>query len=138
VTGDAPWTSKNVVISAVLAGIGGLLCVISWFRVSGDSAARDQLGMLNVSAVGLALVGVGYAQWFLAGRRACGVRRRLLLTPAGHVPTTAAADAAELYVGSERFFHRMTCAMAGDRGWEAADKNEHLNAGRVACGVCTP
>ena len=80
-TGEAPWTRKNLVVTATIAGIGGLLCVVSWFRVSGESASHDQMGMLNVSVVGLALVGLGYAQWFLTGRRTVGVRRRLLLTP---------------------------------------------------------
>ncbi len=123
-----------------LMGIGGVLWFIGWWEVSDRAAMDEQIAVLNLAVVGLIVVGAGQASWFLAGRRAVGHRRRALL--GDRARRTAVAPVAptshELVVGGERFFHRLDCAMAADRGWSPAPRAAQEQAGRVPCGVCAP
>lgn len=133
-----PWTRRDLVITVAITAVGCVLWAVGWYRVSGEPATAGQVSDLNLALLGLGLVGSANALWFLAGRRAVGIRRRLLLRAAQDPRGPVAAAPADRYVGTERFFHRPTCAMAGGRGWEGVARDEHLRSGRVACGVCAP
>ncbi|GAA0631752.1 hypothetical protein GCM10009547_39500 [Sporichthya brevicatena] len=139
-----PWTRVDVLRTAVLVAVGAVVWAVGWFGVSGEPALSDQIAPMNVAVLGVILVGAGYASWFLAGRRAVGARRRVVLAL---VPDVASAPAPDVraddvrhdgFLGSGRLFHRSGCAMTADRAWVAEPRSVHEQAGRVPCGVCRP
>jgi hypothetical protein len=132
---------------AVLALLGGVVLVTSWYVVSGEARWQDQRTGLNTAVLGvLPAYGAG-ALLLVAGRRAVGLRRAALLgdRPAALAPLAspvASAPASDglFLVGAEglRRFHRPDCTMANGRGWTAASRPEHQRDGRTPCGVCLP
>lgn len=135
---DTPWTGVDALKTTVLVALGCVVWAIGWFAVSGKPALEDQIAPMNIAVVGFVVAGGGYANWFLAGRRAVGARRRSLLTLAATVPSLAPVAVSDGYVGSERLFHRPGCAMADGRSWPVRSRAEQEHAGRVPCGMCRP
>jgi hypothetical protein len=134
-----PWQRSDAVTTAELASVGVTLWAIGWFQVSGRASMDEQLAPLNLGILGLVVAGVGYTRWFLTGRRAVGERCRFLLgtaaRPSPAVPRDAGADC---FFGAERFYHRADCFLLANRGWAAASRAAHVEAGRIPCGVCKP
>jgi hypothetical protein len=122
-----------------MVGVGVALWAIGWFQVAGRATMDEQRAPLNLGILGLVVIGVAYARWFLTGRRAVGQRCRFLLgtvaRPSPPMPRDAGADQ---FFGAERFYHRAGCLLAADRSWTAASRASHVGAGRVPCGSCKP
>lgn len=139
-TRQTPWTRTDAVAVAVPMAIGGVVWFSGWWEVSDRPSLGAQIAPMNVATFGLMLIAVGQALWFLRGRRAVGERRRLVLgagaPPRPAVPTVVTG--ADAFVGSERFYHRLVCAMVVDRTWTPTSRAAHERAGRVPCGVCAP
>ena len=140
----SPWTRADAVLSAAFIVVGTVVWIVGWHRVSGRASMAAQISPLNLAVAGMVVVGAGQAMWFLAGRRAVGARRRALLALRAQPAPAAPARALQLavsqasYVGGERFYHRPECVLVVDRNWAPTSEREHVDAGRVPCGVCTP
>lgn len=133
-----PWTRLDAATTALLIAVGALLWTIGWYRVANKPSMGDQIAPLNLTVVGLAVIGAGQVLWFLRGRRIIDERRRALL---GDEPAPVAADApadGELFTGAYGLYHRQACAMVTDRDWAPTARVAHESAGRAPCGVCAP
>jgi hypothetical protein len=134
-----PWSRLDALKTSLLIAVGAVVWAVGWFQVAEKPAMDEQIAPLNVAVAGVVVIGAGQALWFLNGRRAVAERRRALL---GESPAPVAAQAPaqgdELFAGSQRFYHRLECAMVVDRGWAAMIRATHEAAGRVPCGVCKP
>ena len=135
---ETPWTRSDAARTAAFVAVGLVVWMFGWFGVSGQAAFEGQIAPLNLAIVGVVLVGAGYAGWFLAGRRAVGARKRVLLARSTDVAAAAGAVDPDGFVGSERLFHRVECAMSLDRSWAVRPRVDHERAGRRPCGVCRP
>jgi hypothetical protein len=132
-----PWHWADAVKAAGLIAIGAILWFIGWYEVSDRAAMDDQIPPLNLAIVGVLIIGSGQASWFLAGRRAVGARRRVLLgAEAKPSPVRVMTD--DRFAGGERFYHRIDCAMLTDRHWSPTSRAAHEADGREPCGVCKP
>jgi hypothetical protein len=145
--GRVLWGSEDLLrwVALSVAGLG--MVVAGWYVSSGEGRFGRQVGMLDLAVAGVVVACVGHVVWVLEGRRAVGERRRALL---GEPLRTAAAgtDGAARIPGSDtdgfvagvgtRLFHRTGCPLADGRGWSVGSRDEHVEAGRVACGVCRP
>lgn len=136
-TSSSPWRGADAVKAAGLIALGAILWAIGWYEVSDRAAMADQIPPMNLAVVGVLIIGAGQASWFLAGRRAVGLRRRALLG-AEAKPGVTAKVSPDLFAGTERFFHRLDCAMVSDRAWTPTPRAAHEAQGRTACGVCAP
>ncbi len=136
---STPWTRTDAVTTAVLTTLGGGIMVVGWWEISDRASMESQLAPLNVAVLGLVLIGAGQALWFLRGRQACGDRRRRLLgADVRPVVLPAAVADEDAFAGTERFYHRVDCAMVADRSWTPVPRVTHEHAGRTPCGVCAP
>jgi hypothetical protein len=127
--------------AAVVTAVGALVWIVGYAQVSGRASAEAQIAPLNLAVLGVLVTGASPCLWFFRGRRAVQDRRRLLLgVDPDPAPCCAALDLVTLdqFVGSVSFFHRADCAMADERGWSAAPRAAHEDAGRTPCGVCAP
>ena len=129
-----------MVIAAVVMAVGGAVWFAGWWQAYDQRLMEDQISPLNVATLGLVVIGVGQAWWFLRGRRAVADFRRVVLENLGSIPTASAAPDADMYIGGPgaRFYHRAECAMVTGRGWTFAPRAAHHEAGRTQCGVCRP
>jgi hypothetical protein len=124
--------------AVLLIAVGLLLWVIGWYRLSGRVTLNSQIPSMNLAVVGVVLAGAGQASWFLAGRRAVGLRRRALLGSEPRPLPSVTGEERDGFVGGDRLYHRDACAMAAGRPWPAQLRGAHEAAGRVPCGVCRP
>jgi hypothetical protein len=135
----SPWTRVDVLLTALLIAIGGVVWIIGWYRVSGRTAMDEQVAPFDLAVFGAVVFGAGQVRWFIGGRRAVDARRRVLLgSDAVLAVAVPVVPREELLSGSERFFHRLDCSLALDRAWAPASRSAHEQAGRVPCGVCAP
>jgi len=141
---SAPWSLAGVVAIYVTTGLGLALVAASWWGTSGTVVVHDELPWLQVGIVGLVVLGTGNGVWLLAGRRAVGQRRRLLVAdvdvdslPRPGVAVTAEHPLPVAATGMRRF-HRPECPLALGKPVVAATPDEHLEAGRAPCGICRP
>ncbi|WP_019874817.1 hypothetical protein [Sporichthya polymorpha] len=125
--------------SAVLMAVGAIVLVAGWWEVSDRASMESQIPAFNIAVLGLVLIGAGQGLWFLRGRRACSDRRRLLLgADAAPAVISAAVEDTDSFAGTERFYHRLDCAMVDDRDWAPSPRATHERVGRTPCGVCAP
>jgi hypothetical protein len=149
----ALWTRLDLVRTSLLLLLGVVLWVVGWYNASDDLDVDNQIAPLNLSVAGTLVAGAGFVLWFLAGRRAVGARRRVIVErrrslvvpvesgPDARPQSLAPRAASGVLVGGSnlRRFHRSDCPLAAGRtDWTAAARAEHSAAGRVACGVCLP
>lgn len=136
----SPWTRSDAVATAAVMAIGSIVWFVGWWEVSDRATMESQLSALNIAVLGMLVIGAGQTLWFLRGRRAVHDRRRLLLgVDVRTSSTTAVAPVDEdRFAGSERFYHRVDCAMADERNWTPSPRAVHERAGRTPCGVCAP
>lgn len=147
----ALWVRQDAVVCAVLLGAGLALWFVGWLQASNEVSFSDQRSPLNLAVLGTMLGSAGYVLWFLRGRRAIGLRRRLIAerrraqlrpsTPGPHVAATLTPRSASpvLIAGAALArYHRADCPLAAGREWASALRGEHEAAGRQACGVCLP
>ncbi|GAA0612171.1 hypothetical protein GCM10009547_12750 [Sporichthya brevicatena] len=119
--------------------IGGVVWFVGWWEVSDRPTMESQISALNVAVLGMLVIGAGQALWFLRGRRAVHDRRRRLLgADAAPRQATIAVAEEDRFAGSERFYHRLDCAMVDERNWSPSPRAAHERAGRTPCGVCAP
>lgn len=139
-TGLSPWTRVDVLLTASLIAIGGLVWIIGWYRVSGRTAMDEQVRPFDLAVFGAVVFGAGQVRWFIGGRRAVDARRRVLIGSDAVLAPTVGAPMTQRdeLLGSERFFHRLDCSLALGRAWAPASRSAHEQAGRVPCGVCAP
>jgi drug/metabolite transporter (DMT)-like permease len=78
-----PWTRLDAIRTGAILAVGAVIWVVGWFRLADEPALADQIAPFNLVVVGFVLIGVGYANWFLAARRAIGRRQRALLAIGG-------------------------------------------------------
>jgi hypothetical protein len=134
-----PWSRADALKVAVLFAVGGVIWAVGWWQMSGRASMTEQVAPMNLAVVGLAVIAVGQASWFLRGRRAVAHRRRTLLGAAPVLPTGPAIVLdPDHFAGRERLYHRAGCDMLTDRAWPPAARAEHEDAGRIPCGVCAP
>jgi hypothetical protein len=117
---------------------GAIVWFIGWLEVSDRAALDDQIAPLNLAVVGVLIIGAGQAAWFLAGRRAVALRRRVLLGAEAKPSPVRVAVAEDLFAGREHFYHRLDCAMLTERQWTATSRSVQEEAGRSPCGLCKP
>jgi hypothetical protein len=156
------WGIEDVLRAGVLVLGGSLIVFIAWFRASSDAHYGDQIGMLDVSVVGVAVVCMGLVSWVLTGRRTIGERMQALLgrplpltttkvvvvagsvilEPATSDPVFASANAEPggglVAVDGNRLYHRPECPLVEGHDWPTASLEHHVAAGRTPCGICEP
>jgi hypothetical protein len=147
------WTRLDRARTAMLLLLGVVLWVVGWYNASDELDVDNQIAPLNLSVAGTLIAGVGFVLWFLAGRRAVGARRRVIVErrrslvlsvegrPSRRDQSLAPRAASPVLVAGPtlRRFHRSDCPLAlGRTDWAEAGRSEHTAAGRVACGVCLP
>lgn len=138
VPGVSPWHWADAVKTAGLIVIGAIVWFVGWYQVSERAAMDEQIAPMNLAIVGLLIIGAGQASWFLAGRRAVGARRRVLLGATAKPSPVTLVAVSDLFAGRERLYHRLDCAMLTDRDWAPMPSAAHELQGRTPCGVCKP
>lgn len=140
-----PWAPQMFAFTGAVVGVGLVLFVLGYSRVSSEVTYDDQVPGINLAILGVVLANAAGASLLLAGRRAVSARRVAVLGPLPQVARrnaekATATAAADVLVGADdlRHFHRESCALAADRDWTARSRSEHERAGRTPCGVCLP
>jgi hypothetical protein len=133
----------------LLAGLGILIAVVCWYRVSGQVRLRDQQSWAAVSVLGLVVGCLGGVSWLLVGLRAVRLGQRQLLADiavvmdwpadlagyAGRRQAAATDSPDELVSGpGMTLVHRAACPVA--RGKDVAPVAE--GHGLDACAMCLP
>jgi hypothetical protein len=137
VPASTPWRWADGIKAGGFIAIGAILWFLGWYQVSDRAAMDSQIAPMNLAIVGVLIIGTGQASWFLAGRRAVGLRKRALLGADGK-PSPTRVVANDLFAGNERFYHRLDCGMVADRAWTSSPRAAHEQSGRTPCGVCKP
>jgi hypothetical protein len=124
---------------------GGLAAVfISWWGASGTGKQNRQITWIVVAILGIVLIGAANFVWLLAGRRAVGARRRVLLDAldglgrglAGAADTGAPATTYVGVPGSSRY-HLPSCLLVRDKAAvQAVDIRKRTSA--RPCEMCRP
>jgi hypothetical protein len=140
-TETAAWALTNAAAAAlVLTAAYGLTVV---------PTVEQQLPWMTIAVLGVALSGVANGLWFLAGRRAVGVRLRAVSTGADGLAASfetassgrPAAPVLTSFVAVEglRYYHQPGCPLVTGRDAKlravAPDDNR---AGLLPCGWCQP
>jgi len=148
-----PWTGNDLVAWSLTTALGLGLVVVGWHGTSGAVEVRHQVPWLDVGVAGVVLLGAGNAGWILRGRRAVGARRARLLplepgAVAAAAPVAAASETAVVApdpsgarlvsTAAMTRYHRPDCELVVAKAAVAATRDEHVAAGRRACGVCQP
>jgi hypothetical protein len=141
------WTTRDLARWGVFVGAGASAWMVAWYLASGDRTFGSQIAPVDVAVIGLVVACAADIWILLMGRRAIGVRRRLLVGEAAPLATgTSVSAVASARPGSDelvgqtglRHFHRADCPMARNKTWSAAERHEHEHAGRRPCGICQP
>jgi hypothetical protein len=141
------WGPEDLLRWVALSAAGLVMVLAAWYVSSGEARFGRQVGMLNLAVGGVVVACLGHVVWVLEGRRAVGERRRALLGEpletggvGSEVHGRVAACEVDGFVAGvgTRLFHRSGCPLAEGRGWSVGSREEHVGAGRVACGVCRP
>lgn len=144
---SVPWRFGEMLILYVSTAIGLTTIAATWWAVSGTTDQLEQVPWVNVGVGGLIVLGTGNCFWLLAGRRAIGARRRLLLDELTAVPALPAAAEEQLANGAGPLpvwgagmahYHRPGCQLAVGKATVAASVASHERRGRIPCGMCRP
>lgn len=139
-----PWRLADMLSLYAMAGVGFVALIVAWWGVSGTTRLSHQMMWVNVGAAGLLIVGAGNCLWLLAGRRAVGERRRLLLDRYEAVggelepPHTNGSGPKPVTVTGMRHYHRPGCQLVEGKATSAASVAAHRRARRHPCGMCNP
>jgi len=141
------WSSRDLARWGSVVSVAGVGCFVAWYLAAGDTSYNKQVGPIDLAMVGLLVAAAANIGFLLVGRRAIGVRRRMLVGEAAPVLARSVAPVAGTIVPLQtslvgapglRHFHRADCVLAHGRDWPAVTRSEHEAAGRTACGVCRP
>lgn len=145
-----PW-SNDAALRIILANAAALgLVITSWYLTSGETDLGTQTNWLKLGIAGLVASGVANGLWLLRGRRAVGLARVALLAEfengAIEVPLPHAAGSQVLVAGSHVLvagdrmtrFHTVSCDLVTGKVVTAADRTDHIAAGRRPCELCRP
>jgi hypothetical protein len=132
-----------LLFSLIMVGVAFLLASAVATTATEDLSAR--VAWINLGVVGLLVAGAGNTFWLLAGRRAVGERRAMLLADGGPRPGELGADG-EAEAATTRLvalrgatrFHRPDCPLVSGKTVTTAARARHEQAGRRPCGVCGP
>lgn len=140
------WTTQDLVAVVVANVVGVVLLAWAWWVTSGSDTPDAKLAWLNVSALGVAVAGVGNGWWLARGRRQVVAARVAVFSRA--VPASARAvpgsvplpvgDAVLLAAPGTSRYHRPGCPMVAGKAAAAAPRRAHERAGRRPCEVCEP
>lgn len=147
--GFGPWTSADLVRTAVCNAVGLLMVGVSWDQAAGQTLIRNELFWLELGLLGVAVAATGNALWILSGRRHVGLARTVVLphrrprpAPAGPARSAQAADPGgntDLWAGPTMTrYHRPDCPFLQDKAAQPASREDHQAAGRMPCELCEP
>jgi hypothetical protein len=141
-----PWglSDARTTFFTTFGGLAGL--VMAWWGASGTGKLDRQVTWMVVGIAAVVVIGVGNFFWLLAGRRAVGVRRGMLLdaldaatpSPASVLPGVVVAGRTTAHVtiaGSSRY-HVPSCLLA--RGKAVAAVDAAATRDLVPCEMCRP
>lgn len=142
-----PWalSDARTTFFTTFGGLAGL--VLAWWGASGTGKLNRQVTWMVVGIIAVVVIGVGNFFWLLAGRRAVGVRRGVLLdaldvaVPSGSAalrPGVAVSGRTAAFVaiaGSTRY-HVASCLLV--RGKPAAALDAEGTRDLVPCEMCRP
>jgi hypothetical protein len=144
---SGPWQPRPIAGWAIGTVAAAVVLTCCWYSISGERTFDDQRSALDLAVMCVVAVNVAGAALLISGRRAVGVRSRLLLAglPDSQPARTAAEPLHDLSVvtalvggtGLTRY-HRQGCQIATGRDWAQAPRATHEQEGRMPCGVCRP
>lgn len=146
------WTTISWRGWFALQVVAVVACVYAWIVAADRIAYGEQVGLANISIIGLAVSLLAHGWVLQQGRRRIGARRTAVLTgmggrvaakrmaTAGAGTSLADHQAAQVVVaGTEgHFYHRPGCAMAVGRDWALSTIAQQQRERRAACRLCTP
>lgn len=143
-----PWalSDARTTFFTTFGGLAGL--VLAWWGASGTGKLDGQVTWMVVGIVAVVVIGVGNFFWLLAGRRAVGVRRGVLLDALdAATPSSASAalrpgvavsgrTAALVTIAGSTRYHLPSCLLV--RGKSAAAVDADGARDLVPCEMCRP
>jgi hypothetical protein len=145
------WTTAGWRSWFTLQLLALIVCAVAWKVAADRIKYGEQIGLANISILGLGVSLVAHWWMLQQGRRRIGARRRALLAPLGRGLTAQGSagsagasapvhDAGQVVVaGTEsRYYHRPRCPMASGRNWPLSTVALQQRDGRSACRTCTP
>lgn len=132
--------------------VGGVACIaVGWSQASDTVQVNDQVGWAPLGVAGVAAVSLAFLGSVLVARQAVALRiHRLspaIATVADHpiaarvpaaLPTTGAASETLVAAASMARYHRPSCPLTAGKPVRPESRSAHEQAGRRACGVCSP
>ncbi|MCW2607854.1 MAG: hypothetical protein JWO60_2547 [Frankiales bacterium] len=152
-----PWAPGDALRLLVLQVAGAFTVLGAWVGTAGSSRLSHQFAWTSLGVVGFLLAAVGTAAWLLTGRRAVGLRLARLLSECAvtrdsygrSAPARLADEPSSVRVappssdglvaveGAGRY-HRPGCVLVRGKDVLSQAREDHLDAGRRACELCTP
>lgn len=130
---QVPWALSDARTTFFTTAGGIAALVMAWWGASGTGKLDRQVTWMVVGVVAVVVIGVGNFFWLLAGRRAVGVRRNVLLealdaalpqsTSAASIPGVVVAGRAASHVtiaGSPRY-HVPSCLLVRGKATNSVD-----------------
>lgn len=144
VAADAPWVLADVRSIARSAALGLGMLVVGWWGASGTPRQDRQIAWLVVAILGIVVLGIGSFLWLLAGRRALGTRRAVVMdalatrlaAATGEEATTV--DEPLVAVAGTVRYHRPDCQLVTGKDIRAATLAAHRRVRRRPCEMCEP
>ena len=124
-----------------------LLLGIAWYGASDTTDFKSQVYWVVLGIVGTALLSFGAQMFVLDGLREIRRRRLVVMTHLDAALSPREAPADELKATQEQavastlmtHYHRRSCALVRGKVLSIVESPAtHLEAGRIACGVCAP
>lgn len=143
------WTPQALSRWAAVVALSAIGLLGSWYAIGGEATWNDQVPAMNVGIACAVVANAAGIFLLLAGRRAIGIRRVVLLgeppvlaVPYPRDPMDLPAPTGEVaaLVGGAglKHFHRADCTLAAAKSFPSASRSEHQSDGRIPCGVCRP
>jgi hypothetical protein len=140
---DGPWRLGDALSLLTLNTVGLVLVLAGWYVAAGRLLFHDQVAGANVAVAGIIVAGAGNGVWLLTGRRALGLRRRVI---AGTIERQYRSRPRLLTQQTTTFvaargmthYHRQDCVFAAARPVVARRRDTHEAEGRTPCEVCRP
>lgn len=133
---EAPWSTGDRVVTAVVVAVGMLLIVIAWVGASDTTDWDTQLSWTALSMAGVVVVCTGVGIWLFRGfarvRREAGeVRRALAGRITANAPTPTDVRSDRVTVAGMAHHHAPGCLLVTGKTTVAADE-----ASLARCGIC--
>jgi hypothetical protein len=138
----APWTPEQLVRVVTVNLVGSALIFAAWYEASGTTTVSGELAWFNLGILALVLAGGANGLWLVRGRQSIGLARTMMFgEPVNEKHATYPhTTSSSIFVASPgaAHYHQQDCALSMGRTVVTASRDEHLEAGLVACEVCEP